>query len=82
MKDLGSLSYFFGLEVSSDSHGSYLTQSKYASDLLSHVGLTNCKTAPTPLEYNTRLTPMEGSPLSDPTLYRYLVGSVKPCKFK
>jgi len=76
MKDLGSLSYFLGLEISSDSSGYYLTQARYASDLLSRAGLTDSKTAPTPLEYNTRLTPMEGSPLSDATLYRQLVGSL------
>jgi hypothetical protein len=35
MKDLGSLSYFLGLEVSSDQNGYYFSQAKYASDLLS-----------------------------------------------
>ena len=30
MKDLGSLSYFLGLEVSSDQNGYYLSQAKYA----------------------------------------------------
>jgi hypothetical protein len=35
MKDLGPLSYFFGLEVSSSFNGYYLTQAKYTSDLIS-----------------------------------------------
>jgi hypothetical protein len=35
MNDLGSLSYFLGLEVSSDPNGYYLSQAKYASDLIS-----------------------------------------------
>lgn len=35
MKDLGSLSYFLGLEVSSNSDGYCLIQAKYATDLLS-----------------------------------------------
>jgi hypothetical protein len=43
MKDLGFLSYFLGLEVSSDSDGYYLSQAKYAYDLLSRAGLTDCK---------------------------------------
>uniref|UniRef100_A0A2N9GT15 Uncharacterized protein n=1 Tax=Fagus sylvatica TaxID=28930 RepID=A0A2N9GT15_FAGSY len=43
MKDLGHLSYFLGLEVSSDSTGYYLSQAKYASDLLSRAGLTDTK---------------------------------------
>uniref|UniRef100_A0A2N9EIU4 Reverse transcriptase Ty1/copia-type domain-containing protein n=1 Tax=Fagus sylvatica TaxID=28930 RepID=A0A2N9EIU4_FAGSY len=43
IRDLGHLSYFLGLEVSSDSTGYYLSQAKYASDLLSRAGLTDTK---------------------------------------
>ena len=35
MKDLGTFSYFLGLEVTSSFDGYYLSQAKYASDLLS-----------------------------------------------
>jgi hypothetical protein len=76
MKDLGSLGYFLGLEISSDSDGYYLSQAKYASDLLACAGLTDSKTVSTPLEPNARLTPLDGTPLSDATLYRQLVGSL------
>uniref|UniRef100_A0A2N9I658 Reverse transcriptase Ty1/copia-type domain-containing protein n=1 Tax=Fagus sylvatica TaxID=28930 RepID=A0A2N9I658_FAGSY len=76
MKDLGHLSYFLGLEVSSDSTGYYLSQAKYASDLLSRAGLTDTKVVSTPLKMNARLTPLDGTPLSDATLYRQLVGSL------
>uniref|UniRef100_A0A2N9ECI9 Reverse transcriptase Ty1/copia-type domain-containing protein n=1 Tax=Fagus sylvatica TaxID=28930 RepID=A0A2N9ECI9_FAGSY len=48
MKDLGTLSYFLGLEVTSSSDGYYLYQAKYAFDLLSKAGLTNSKTVSTP----------------------------------
>uniref|UniRef100_A0A2N9G3S6 Reverse transcriptase Ty1/copia-type domain-containing protein n=1 Tax=Fagus sylvatica TaxID=28930 RepID=A0A2N9G3S6_FAGSY len=76
MKDLGHLSYFIGLEVSSNSTSYYLSQAKYAFDLLSHAGLTDTKVVSTPLEMNARLTPLDGTPLSDATLYRQLVGSL------
>jgi hypothetical protein len=76
MKDLGHLSYFLGLEVSSDSTGYYLSQAKYASDLLSRAGLTDTKVVSTPLEMNARLTPLDGTPLRDATFYRQLVGSL------
>ena len=76
MKDLGHLSYFLDLEVSSDSTGYYLPQAKYVSDLLSRAGLTDTKVVSTPLEMNTRLTHLDGTPLSDATLYRQLVGSL------
>ncbi|XP_051142787.1 uncharacterized mitochondrial protein AtMg00810-like [Andrographis paniculata] len=76
MKSLGPLRYFLGLEISDTSDGYYLSQAKYASDLLSIAGLTDSKTAPTPLDSDCRLTPMDGVPLDDPTLYRQLVGSL------
>uniref|UniRef100_A0A2N9GZP6 Integrase catalytic domain-containing protein n=1 Tax=Fagus sylvatica TaxID=28930 RepID=A0A2N9GZP6_FAGSY len=49
---------------------------KYTSDLPSRVGLTDHKIVNTPIELNARLTPFFGEPLSDPTLYRQLVGSL------
>ncbi|XP_057996557.1 uncharacterized mitochondrial protein AtMg00810-like [Hevea brasiliensis] len=76
MKDLGRLSYFLGLEVSYDSKGYYLSQAKYAIDLLCRAGLTDNKTANTPLETNVKLSPTDGTILKDPTLYRQLVGSL------
>ncbi|KAM7513703.1 hypothetical protein LguiA_003286 [Lonicera macranthoides] len=76
MKDLGRLNYFLGLEVLSDSTGYYLSQVKYTSDVLARAGLTDCKTASTPLDTNVRLTSFDGTPLSDGTLYRQLVGSL------
>ncbi|KAJ9541460.1 hypothetical protein OSB04_027966 [Centaurea solstitialis] len=76
MKDLGKLHYFFGLEVLSDTSGTYLCQAKYISDLLSKAGLSDTKVASTPLEHNLHLTPSAGTPLQDPTRYRQLVGSL------
>ncbi|XP_059454959.1 uncharacterized protein LOC132185165 [Corylus avellana] len=76
MKDIGPLSYFLGLEISSSLDGYYLTQAKYISDLLSQANLTDSKIVDTPTELNTRLTPHDGEPLHDFTLYRHLVGSL------
>ena len=49
MKDLGTLSYFLGLEVTSSSDGYYLSQAKYTSDPLSKAGIIDNKTVSTPL---------------------------------
>uniref|UniRef100_A0A2N9EGE2 Reverse transcriptase Ty1/copia-type domain-containing protein n=1 Tax=Fagus sylvatica TaxID=28930 RepID=A0A2N9EGE2_FAGSY len=57
MKDLGHLSYFLGLEITSSDDGFYLTQAKYTSDLLSRASLTDHKIVDTPIELNARLTP-------------------------
>ena len=76
MKDLGHLSYFLGLEITHSTDGLYITQAKYASELLSRAGLTDSKTVDTPVELNAHLTPSGGKPLSNPSLYRRLVGSL------
>jgi hypothetical protein len=76
MKDLGHMSYFLGLEVSFDSTGYYLSQAKYASDLLSRASLTDTKVVSIPHVMNAHLTPLDGTPFSDATLYRQLVGSL------
>ncbi|XP_075636923.1 secreted RxLR effector protein 161-like [Castanea sativa] len=54
----------------------YLFQAKYASDLLSKAGITDNKTVSTPLEYNAKLAPLDGEPISDATRYHQLVGSL------
>ncbi|XP_028126236.1 uncharacterized protein LOC114322974 [Camellia sinensis] len=52
-KDLGLLSYFLGLEISHDPFGYFLTQAKYISDLLTCVGLIDCKALVGSLDYLT-----------------------------
>ena len=76
MKDLGILSYFLVLEVTSSSDGYYISQAKYAFDLLSKANIIDNKTVSTPLEYNAKLTPLDGEPISDATRYHQLVGSL------
>lgn len=76
MKDLRQLNYFLGLEVTSGSDGYYLSQAKFASDLLSKAGLTDSKTCTSPLEPNIRLLATNGESLPDATLYKQLVGSL------
>ena len=61
MKDLGHLSYFLGLKITHSTDGLYITQAKYASDLLSRVRLTDSKTVDTLVELNAHLTPSGGN---------------------
>ena len=76
MKDLRHLSYFLCLEITHSIDRLYITQAKYASELLSQAGLTDSKTVDTPVELNVHLTPSGGKPLSNPSLYRRLVSSL------
>lgn len=48
MKDLGHLHYFLGVEVTYSSSGLYLTQSKYAHQLLERHGFLVSKPVSTP----------------------------------
>ena len=49
MSDLGHLHYFFGLQVLQTKEGIFLSQSKYACDLLCRFHMEDCKPAPSPL---------------------------------
>ena len=69
MKDLGTLNYFLGHEVTPSFDGYYLSQAKYASNILSKVGIIDYKTISTTLEYNAKLTPLDGEPISDAAHY-------------
>lgn len=76
MKDLGYLSYFFGLEITYSVDGFYLTQAKHVSDLLSRTGPTDSKVVDTPIELHAYLTPSCGELLSDFTLYQQLLANL------
>ena len=76
MTNLGQLSYFLGIEVTSTADGFQLSQQRHTSDLLTRAALSDSRTVATPMELHLQLRPDEGSPLSDPTRYRHLVGSL------
>ncbi|GJU76881.1 retrovirus-related pol polyprotein from transposon RE1 [Tanacetum coccineum] len=73
--DLGKLNYFLGLEVSYNDSGIFLSQSKYAHDILARAHLLDAKPATTPLSTSAYFT-SQGTPFNDPTLYRSLVGAL------
>ena len=55
MKDLGPLKYFLGIEVSRSSEGIFLSQRKYALDLLQETGMSRCQPVDTPIEEGLKL---------------------------
>jgi len=76
MTDLGPLSYFLGIEFSRSDKGYYISQSKYIQDLIARSGITDTRTAATPMDIHLQLRPTDGTPLEDPARYRHIVGSL------
>ena len=74
MKDLGLLRYFLGIEVARNKTGMYLSQRKYALEIIEEAGLLNSKPANFPMEQNHRLALSESPLLSQPEKYRRLIG--------
>ena len=74
MKDLGSLHYFLGIEVQSHDSQLFLSQTKYALDLLAKAGMTSCKPSPSPASLKSSSS--STTPFADVHLYRSLVGSL------
>ncbi|KAJ4765650.1 Retroelement pol polyprotein-like [Rhynchospora pubera] len=74
LKDLGTLKYFLGIEIARGATGLFLSQRKYALDMLAERGLLGAKPVVTPLESNHKLTESIGERLKDPERYRRLVG--------
>lgn len=56
MKDLGTLKYFLGIEVSQSQHELILSQRKYVLDLLAKTGMSACVLVDTPIEVNHGLS--------------------------
>jgi hypothetical protein len=54
MKDLGLVHYFLGLEVWQKHGEIFLSQSKYAVDVLHRFGMLDCKSMTTPMIYNLK----------------------------
>ncbi|XP_049350171.1 uncharacterized mitochondrial protein AtMg00810-like [Solanum verrucosum] len=76
MTDLDLLHYFLGLEVKQGEGEVFVSQKKYASDLLKRFGLVNCKSAATPMNMNEKLHQEDGTGQANARSFRSLVGDL------
>ncbi|GAU35084.1 hypothetical protein TSUD_70070 [Trifolium subterraneum] len=81
MKDLGTLSYFLGIAVTHHADGLFLSQRKYAAEIIERAGMTSCKPTTTPVDTKPKLSISSGSPYKDPTQYRRLAGALQYLTF-
>jgi hypothetical protein len=76
LKDMGTLSYFLGLQMPRSAKGLTVTQTKYATNLLTKHNMVHCSPCKTPCVPNVRLSATCGQPLTDVHAYRSLVGAL------
>nr|GEX51027.1 ribonuclease H-like domain-containing protein [Tanacetum cinerariifolium] len=80
MTYLGSRNYFLGIYVTRDSSGMFLSQRKYATEILEREHIVNCNPSRTPTDTESNLGD-DGDPVYDLTLYRSLAGSLQYLTF-
>ncbi|KAL4018557.1 hypothetical protein IC575_022155 [Cucumis melo] len=74
MTDLGLLHFFLGLKVCQTDGGIFISQKKYAKDLLKKFGMINCKPTTTPMNVNEKLQQNDVAEMADAQQFRSLVG--------
>lgn len=77
MTDMGLMSYFLGLEVLQTGAGIFVSQKKYAADILKRFKMESCHPIKTPVEARLHLSKFDNSELVSPTYYQSLVGSLR-----
>ncbi|KAL7102369.1 hypothetical protein ACP275_08G116100 [Erythranthe tilingii] len=73
MKNLGEVNYFLGLEVEKSNSGFFISQRRYANDLLRRFGIGESKEKAAPMEPHLKLRKDEGKLLTDSRKFRQLV---------
>nr|GFC51695.1 ribonuclease H-like domain-containing protein [Tanacetum cinerariifolium] len=76
MSDLRPLNYFLGISAKRTSSGLFLSQAKYATEILEQAYMLNCNPSKTPVTTESKLGP-DGDPVEDPTLFRILAGALQ-----
>ena len=76
MTNLGPMKYFLGIQVKQEPGRIFISQAKYAYDLLKRFNMIDCKPAETPMSLSEKLSKNDGKEKVDESIYRSLVGSL------
>lgn len=76
MFDLGRIRYFLGVEVMQNEKGIFISQSKYAKEILERFNMEKCKAVHNPMVSGSRLSKEGSGELVDATTYKQMVGSL------
>lgn len=80
MTDFGPLHYFLGISLTRSSFGLFLSQEKFAREIIDRANMTFCNLCATPVDTKAKLSSL-GSPTSDPSLYRSFTGALQYLTF-
>ncbi|GJX59711.1 ribonuclease H-like domain-containing protein [Tanacetum coccineum] len=80
MMDIGLLNYFMGNSVVRNSSGMFLSQRKYAFEILERAHMVGCNPSQNPVDTESKLG-ADGDPVSDPTIYQSLAGALQYLTF-
>ena len=76
MSMIGELTHFLGLQIHQQDSGIFLSQSKYAKNLVKKFGLESASSIRTPISPNVKLTVDLLGKNVNPSLYRSMIGSL------
>ncbi|CAM8947776.1 unnamed protein product [Rhodiola kirilowii] len=76
MSMVGEMNYFLGLQVVQSKEGIFLTQAKYARNLVKKFGLDKATHKRTPAATHVKITKDDAGNSVDQTLYRSMIGSL------
>src|SRR4051812_29728769 len=77
MTDLGRMSFFLGLEVRQEETEIFVSQEKYAKDILKRFKMERCNPISTPMEPRVKLSKFDGGERVEAYKFRSLVGSLR-----
>ena len=76
MTDFGIMKYFLGMQVKQGRGEIFISQEKYAADILKKFYMKDCKAVSTPMALNEKLNSIGGAKKVDENQYMSLVGSL------
>jgi len=77
MTDLGLMKFFLGLEVRQGKTGIFISQEKYAKEILEKFKMASCNPVSIPMEPGAKLSKFDGGERVNASKYRSLVGSLR-----